>query len=145
DPNTCVVTHMQMREKRDSHTATKLTDGRVFIAGGRHMNRPTERPYAHDSTEIFDPANSAFTVGPMLTTPRFDHSATLLPDGRVLLLGGMASVEITAATYEAPVDVLSSGEIYDPATNTINAVAAPMLEKRYGHTAVVSADNAYVD
>src|SRR5215471_3839287 len=42
-----------------------------------------------------------------LNTARFHHTATLLPDGRVLVVGG-----------EDGRDALASAELYDPATGT---------------------------
>jgi hypothetical protein len=44
---------------------------------------------ATNSTEIFDP--KAITVGPTLKNARADHTATLLPNGSVLLVGGFTS------------------------------------------------------
>ena len=68
------------------HTLTLLPDGRVLAAGGVH---PTNRHFgAYSTTEIFDPAANSWSPGPELAQPRIDHSATLLPDGRVLLVGG---------------------------------------------------------
>ena len=68
------------------HTLTLLPDGRVLAAGGVH---PTNRHFgAYPTTEIFDPAANSWSPGPELAQPRIDHSATLLPDGRVLLVGG---------------------------------------------------------
>ena len=68
------------------HTLTLLPDGRVLAAGGVH---PTNRHYgAYSTTEIFDPASNSWSPGPELAQPRIHHSATLMPDGRVLLIGG---------------------------------------------------------
>lgn len=56
--------------------ATKLKDGRVFLSG--------------DATEIYDPVAGTFTLvgGPPSRPSRFGHTATLLDDGKVLLVGG---------------------------------------------------------
>ena len=68
------------------HTLTLLPDGRVLAAGGVH---PTNIHYGvYSTTEIFDPATNSWSPGPELSEPRAYHSATLLPDGRVLLVGG---------------------------------------------------------
>ena len=68
------------------HTLTLLPDGRVLAAGGVH---PTNIHYGvYSTTEIFDPVTNSWSPGPELSEPRAYHSATLLPDGRVLLVGG---------------------------------------------------------
>ena len=86
----------------ERHTAPRLHDGRVLIAGGRGAVG------ALDQTALYDPIANTFTPGPNLLVPREDHSAVLLHDGRVLIAAGRN------ATFEHV-----SSEIYDPATNTI--------------------------
>ena len=72
---------------RTGHTLTLLPDGRVLAAGGED---PTGSDYlVYSTTEIFDPATNSWSPGPDLSEPRGDHTATLLPDGRVLLIGGI--------------------------------------------------------
>ena len=68
------------------HTLTLLPDGRVLAAGGVHPTNIHHGVYS--TTEIFDPATNSWSPGPELSEPRTYHSATLLPDGRVLLIGG---------------------------------------------------------
>ncbi|MBA3961659.1 MAG: hypothetical protein H0X40_07140 [Chthoniobacterales bacterium] len=53
-----------------------------------------------------------------LVTPRVEHSATLLRDGRVLLAGGYKSVNGGGSIATADC------EIYDPATNTWTATGS---------------------
>ena len=70
------------------HSLTLLPDGRVLAAGGVH---PVQIDSSVSSTtEIFDPFTNSWSPGPELSEPRTNHSATLLPDGRVLLIGGIA-------------------------------------------------------
>jgi hypothetical protein len=59
-----------------------LRDGRVLIAGGRNPSGST------NSTELFDPYSGTFYLGPPLARRRDSHTATLLADGCVLLVGG---------------------------------------------------------
>ncbi len=77
---------------RTGHTLTLLPDGRVLAAGGIDPGDPSEYSAEQNliaTTEIYDPATDSWTLGPDLSEPRFEHTATLLPDGRVLLIGGI--------------------------------------------------------
>ena len=76
-----------MEHVRLFHTLTLLPDGRVLAVGGENPAGETNSP--HSTTEIFDPRTDSWSPGPDLAEPRFDHSATLLPDGRVFLVGGI--------------------------------------------------------
>ena len=77
-----------MSVQRMSHTLTLLPDGRVLAAGGED---PKGSDYfLYSSTEIFDPETNTWSAGPELSQPRANHSATLMPDGRVLLAGGIS-------------------------------------------------------
>ena len=58
------------------------------------------------STELYDPETGRFSSGGALAVGRFGHTATMLEDGRVLLVGGESSGQGS----------LFSAEIYDPAT-----------------------------
>jgi hypothetical protein len=71
---------------RNSHTATLLPDGKVLVAGGSSSYGPT------DSAELFDPTAKggvgAWTSTGNLNYSRSLHTCTLLPDGKVLAVGG---------------------------------------------------------
>ena len=87
------------------HTATLLNDGsgRVLVAGGENYNEPAGPHFR--VTEYFDPASGTWTAGPLLGTGRADHEAALLPDGRVIVIGGIHGFAVDAA--------LASTEILD--------------------------------
>ena len=77
---------------RAGHTLTLLPDGRVLAAGGISSGDPSGYASEQDfiaATEIYDPRTDTWTTGPDLSEPRYDHTATLLPDGQVLLVGGI--------------------------------------------------------
>lgn len=73
---------------RSSHTQTLLIDGRVLITGG-HVGAAGSSPGTPTATvEVFQPATGVVSPGPAMTVARADHSATVLPDGRVVVAGG---------------------------------------------------------
>jgi Calx-beta domain/Galactose oxidase, central domain/Kelch motif len=67
---------------RNSHTATRLPNGKVLVVAGSHANGDL------NSSELYDPATEMWSVTASLNTPRLDHTATLLPGGNVLVVGG---------------------------------------------------------
>ncbi|WP_245589404.1 Kelch repeat-containing protein [Amycolatopsis balhimycina] len=118
---------------RRGHTLTVLNDGRVLAAGGAH-GHPSSRPWAQASAEIYDPATGTWTATGSLHQSRLVHSATLLPDGRVLVAGGSTDQPPHFADVET-----TTAEIYDPATGTW-AQAAPMIHARASFPAVRTPD-----
>lgn len=116
---------------RASHTATLLPDGRVVIVGGDHGIRDASFVA---TAEIYDPATGQFKPAGGLITPRSQHTASLLQDGRVLIVGGVA------ADPERYLNMgLTSAEIYDPATGRSVATGS-LAEGRSMHVACVLRD-----
>ena len=77
----------ELSQPSDGHSLTLLPDGRVLAAGGEN---PVVRSSSYYSTtEIYDPSTNSWSPGPELSEPRAYHSATLLPDGSILLVGGI--------------------------------------------------------
>ena len=113
---------------RAAHTATMLGDGRVLIVGGCATDGCTTAERS-PSAEYYVPG-LGFTIGPELVQPRQGHSATLLTDGRVLIVGGWAR-------EGAP--PLDSAEIYEPQTGRFVPVGR-MAFGRGGHSATALPD-----
>jgi Galactose oxidase, central domain/Kelch motif len=111
-----------MSVDRYDFTATLLRDGRVLVVGGYPLSsvgRSTEL------SELYDPATGRWTSTGSLRTPRRNHTATLLPNGTVLVAGGFNSD-----------GWLRSAELYDPASGRWKRVA-PMTTAREGASAVL--------
>ena|GEM_PF-1377450 len=88
---------------RDSHTATLLANGKVLVFGGNSGSGTIAYP------ELYDPATNSWSLGGTgpgaLPGARFNHCATLLPSGRVLIAGGYAGGYLdTVALYDAAAD-----------------------------------------
>jgi WD40 repeat protein len=96
-----------MTSPRSDHTATLLKDGRVLICGGADAFGDRVEVVI-SSAEIFDPATGRFTPAGDMSTVRFKHSAILLPDGQVLIIGGSDSRMVRGRR--------ASAEMFDPAT-----------------------------
>ena len=107
---------------RSSHTQTTLLDGRVLITGGRTNAMGTNPGTAIDSVEIFDPVTGMIQAGPAMSTPRTDHTATLLPDGRVVVAGG------------------GTWQIFDPTTD-LWSPSIGLQRTRAAHAAVALPDH----
>jgi hypothetical protein len=115
---------------RTGHTATLLTNGKVLIAGGYATLAGWP---VWSSAELYDLVAGAFTPTGSMDSPRSSHTATLLPDGRVLIAGGMTVVEAPNGDYPPP---LSSAELYDPSTGAFSATGS-MEIGRSGHAATL--------
>jgi N-acetylneuraminic acid mutarotase len=125
DPATAVWSaQAPMSTERYHHSATRLPNGKVLVAGG-YVGACN--PVALGTVELFDPVTNTWSAGPPMAAPRGYHSATLLVNGKVLIAGGFAGGGLAAA------------EIYDPVANSWSA-AAPLPAARYVHVATPLAD-----
>jgi hypothetical protein len=91
---------------------------RVMILGGGNPGTAT--------TEIIDlsSATPQWQFGPSMSQPRIQMNATLLPNGRVLALGGSTNDE------DANTKSLNA-DLYDPATNTFSSAGANAYPRLY--------------
>src|SRR4051812_1875295 len=107
---------------RAAGTATLLTTGpyagQVLFVGGASAST--------NNAEIHDPATGTGIWTGSLAEARYFHTATMLGDGRVLIVGGSGG----------PSGVLASAELYDPVTSTFSP-AGSMATARYVHTATL--------
>ncbi|HYS01567.1 MAG TPA: kelch repeat-containing protein, partial [Candidatus Eisenbacteria bacterium] len=79
----------EMSVPRTQHTATMLEDGRVLVVGGFRQKDPLGETLS--SAELYDPATNRWAPAGSMAFRRARHSAVLLRDGRVLVLGGVSS------------------------------------------------------
>ena len=134
-----------MTVSRAFHTATALNDGRILVTGGvTYGGQKSNGNYFTkllDSAEIYDPATGAWTLLPPMANFRAGHSASLLPDGRVLIAAGTEGNN--AHELSDVLDLLGTSlkdsELFEPSTNTWSS--GPNLpEPKAGHGAITLDD-----
>jgi hypothetical protein len=101
-----------------------LADGRFLVAGGRDLTVDLARFPTGPTVsvvQIFDPnANGgagSWALGPSLATPRIQHTLTLLPNGNVLVVGGVniGIGDSVSGAVLAPPQIVATAEIFEPA------------------------------
>ncbi len=115
-----------MTTPRAWHTATLLPDGRVLIAGGVAPSGGQNGNLV--SAELFDPLTGTFSPTGNMTVARSQHTATLLPDGKVLIAGSDG------------ITTLGTAELYDPKTGTFTNTGSMIADGSYFHTATLLPD-----
>jgi hypothetical protein len=105
-----------------------MGDGRVLLCGGG--DGTLLAPVGTSGCEIFDPVLRTLTVGPPMGSTRALQTVTRLPDGRVLVAGGIINAAGTVG---------STCEIFDPWTGTWSP-AGSMNAPRAGHVATALQD-----
>lgn len=103
-----------MRVPRSHHTAVLLPSGKVLLAGGFGPEpRPVGEEYAGttplSSTEVYDPRSNQWAPASSMNAARARHTATVLPNGDVLVAGGAGTPEPSS-----PLPLLTSAEVYRP-------------------------------
>ena len=120
--------------------AAPLPDGEVLITGGNDAGPLLPTGDSIAAAWLFDPTSDVFTQLPAsgdteLQTSRSGAVAAPLPDGEVLIAGG---VHLVSGGNSAGV-VLASAELFDPATDTFTALpasgASELLTARAGAVA----------
>lgn len=128
DPRTSTFTPgAHLAQARDWGTSTLLLDGRVLLVGGTGEGIDTP-----ESAEVWDPDRPVFElVGEPHDYRSGSLSATVLPDSRVLIVGGDTGDLTRNDAWFGP---LGSAELWDPATGKF-ARAGEMATVRSGHQA----------
>jgi Galactose oxidase, central domain/Kelch motif len=120
---------------RAGYTATLLRDGTVLVAGGTcHLSGGCVLA----SAEVYDHSSGSWTVTGTMAGVRGGHSATLLPDGKVLVAGG-GNGSCAEPAPSCPSAGLASAELYDPRSRSWTATAS-MIGVRGGNTATLLPD-----
>lgn len=108
---------------RANHTATLLGNGEVLIAGGVGSIGSVNQVLS--TAELYDPVAGICTLTSSMNATRFEHTATLLNNGTVLITGGVAG------TSTPP-----TAEVFDPSTGAFS-LTGNMTANRLNHTATL--------
>ena len=111
---------------RSGPTSTLLAGGAVLVAGGLAESVLGTGPEYTPTAETFDPVSGAWRQTGRMHSGRSKHTATLLRNGKVLVVGGLT---------DAPV---GSAELYTPASRTWTTAGS--IPPRYRQAATLLAD-----
>lgn len=113
-----------LADPRQGHSSVLLQNGTVLIAGGKNGTNGSK---ILKSAEVYDSALNIFmpTAGTM-RSERHRHTATLLPNGKVLLAGGQSSLSINR-----------TAELFDASSGAFTFTSGYMVSPRESHTATV--------
>ncbi len=114
-------------------TATRLRDGTILLLGGSTDGTAPHRTGTPNdaAAQIYDPVTNAVTSSTDLLTERWHHTATLMADGRVLIVGG-----------ENSSGALTSVEIYDPSGPSFTKVG-DLAQSLTAHAAALLTTGAH--
>jgi N-acetylneuraminic acid mutarotase len=112
---------------RVEYALTDLVNGQALVVGGANLANNGNEPLA--SAERYSPSSNSWSLAASLLEARKQHSASLLSNGEVLVVGGVGSKGIS----------LAGAERYDPAKNAWSP-AGYLSQARARHTATVLAN-----
>ncbi len=105
--------------ERTGGTETQLRDGRILVTGGHNKKGQTL-----SSVELYDPFSEEWITTTSMPSPRQNHKATMMIDGRVRLHGG---------TFQGKIITLDA--IFDPSNHTwIEIPTGSLAPPRVDHT-----------
>ena len=119
-----------MSEARSVPTASVLHDGRVLVSGGSHIGAGSAA--MRNTAEIYNPITNSWRSAGEFKVNRAGHSATVLRDGRVLVVGGAG-----------PASTIAKAEMYDPDKNAWFPAGSLALA-RTGHSAAMMSDGRII-
>ncbi len=109
-----------LANRRSSHTAVLLPNGKVMVAGGHYYQSGT---LYRNSTEIYNPSTGTWAASGNLNSARSFHAAVLMPNGKTIVMGGNSSA-----------GALASAELFDPIVGSWK-LTGTLADSRYYHTA----------
>ncbi|MBZ5642941.1 MAG: choice-of-anchor D domain-containing protein [Acidobacteriia bacterium] len=121
-----------MNVSRIGQAEARLADGSILITGGADQNK---NGALTPTAEIYDPATRKFTLTGSMNSARQLHTATLLPNGKVLVVGGVNNPMAGPNAFV----LVPTAELYDPVSGTFSLTGSPSVP-RGEHTATLLAN-----
>jgi hypothetical protein len=138
DPATGKWSHggAPVEARMGGQTVTLLQDGRLLVVGGQtgQLNGGPEFPPPLRSAVAWDPATSSYSRAGSMALGRERHTATLLGDGRVLVVGGVGARAKDFSDTATP-----EAEIWDPTTSSFTSAGRDAVGRAL-HTATLLQD-----
>ena len=122
-------------------TTVMFDVGKILKVGGAESygNENTNNIPAKETSyviDINDPSNVTVTpTANNLGFPGTMHNSTVLPDGKVLVTGGLSQAEVFTDT-----GARLTAELYDPATNSWSSVAGMATPRTYHSVGILMTD-----
>jgi N-acetylneuraminic acid mutarotase len=113
--------------RRSDSAPIHYSANKIFFFGG--LNQDTNQI---DSSVVYDSSTNTWSKLADMPLPVIDHTATVLPDGKIVIFGGLSG---GGGSYNSS----RKTQIYDPTTDTW-MLGADGLNERYRHTATLLPD-----
>jgi hypothetical protein len=125
---------------RAYHTLTVLPDGNVLVTGGGPTTDAVGVSDAIRTAELWSPVTETWTTMANMQKPRLYHStALLLPDGRVIVMGGGRFNGVNEPTDQLNAEIYSPPYLFKGARPTISFVQTQI---GYGQAIAVQTPDA---
>jgi hypothetical protein len=116
-------------------TAAEYRPGQILYSGGGTPLNSANPAQASAEVIDFNSANPTWQATGSMNSPRYTHTLTVLPDGKVLAVGGS-----TVMDDIYPSKAVMSSEEWDPATGAWTTLASMQVPRMYHSTAVLLPD-----
>ena len=117
---------------RQYHTASLMPSGNLLVAGGDTGTSPPQNPT--NTAQLYSSGPDAFAAANPMACARESHTATVLPDGRVLACGGYTNTNSGTCGATSSLRPTATCEVFDGTNWTTRA---PMLKPRANHSATL--------
>lgn len=132
-----------MLEPRALHTSTSMSNGQVLIAGGLSIIPIVNIPTISSTAYAYTPGGS-FGLPKFMSGGRLGHSAVALPNGKVLLVGGLTidftNVIATGDLTQLVIGTLTDCQLFTPGLFGSFATVNALSEGRAGAGVIALAD-----
>src|SRR5215831_736823 len=120
----------QLNVQRKRHAANLLLDGTVLVEGGASLSNGQPVNAGTPTAEIYNPSTGTWAIHPPqdMSTGRTEHTATLLPDGTVMVCGGVSS--------------LLPSDLYNSASQSFSTVGG-LLHQRQRHVSLLLTNSVW--